>query len=156
MDPAVYIVIASVLVLTSFAAVLAKRYKRCPSNRVLVIYGRVSEGRSARCMHGGGSFVWPLIQDFSYLSLDPMQIEIPLRGALSMPRTFASTCPASSRSPIGTESTGHEQTAADPTARPRGTKQIMKQAEDIILGQLRQVIASMTIEDINRNRDKLP
>jgi flotillin len=32
--------------------------------------------------------------------------------------------------------------------------QIMRQAEDIIFGQLRQVIASMGIEEINRDRDK--
>jgi flotillin len=32
--------------------------------------------------------------------------------------------------------------------------QVKKQAEDIILGQLRQVIASMKIEDINRDREK--
>ena len=64
--------------------VVAKQYKRCPSNRVLVIYGKVQKGRSATCVHGGGRFVWPIIQDYAYLSLEPIQIEIPLRGALSM------------------------------------------------------------------------
>ena len=51
---------------------------------MLVIYGKVGNGDSARCVHGGAAFVWPLIQDYGYLSLEPMQIEIPLRGALSM------------------------------------------------------------------------
>src|SRR5690606_7994970 len=75
---------AVALVLVGFLLTLATRYKRCPSNKILVIYGRVAEGQSSRCLHGGGAFVWPLIQDYRYLSLDPMQIEIPLRGALSM------------------------------------------------------------------------
>ena len=67
----ILLVAAAVLVAFGFLAVLVKRYKRCPSNRILVIYGKVREGRSARCLHGGGAFVWPLIQDYEFLSLDP-------------------------------------------------------------------------------------
>ena len=76
-------IVAGTLIAFGFVVFLAKRYKRCPSNRVLVIYGRVRQGQSAKCLHGGGAFVWPLIQDFDYLYLDPMQIEVPLKGALS-------------------------------------------------------------------------
>ncbi|MEZ6317153.1 MAG: hypothetical protein R3B49_00165 [Phycisphaerales bacterium] len=61
---------------------LASRYRRCPSNRVLVIWGR-SGKESARCYHGGGQFVWPVLEDFAYLSLEPLVIEILLEGALS-------------------------------------------------------------------------
>ena len=75
----------------------ASRYKRCPSNRVLVVFGRVGAERASKCIHGGGVLVWPLIQDYAYLSLDPIAIEIPLQGALSqnnirvnVPSTF--TC----------------------------------------------------------------
>lgn len=144
-------VIASVVVALSLLLVVVKRYKRCPSNKILVIYGKVSAGHSSRCMHGGGAFVWPLIQDYSYLTLDPMQIEIPLRGALSA-ENIRVNVPSVFTVAIGT-SPAVMQTAA---IRLLGLdmRQIMKQAEDIILGQLRQVIASMTIEDINRNRDK--
>jgi flotillin len=73
-------VVFGIVILMSFLLVIARRYKRCPSNRILVIYGRTGAGRSAKCLHGGGAFVWPLIQNFEYLSLDPVQIEIPLQG----------------------------------------------------------------------------
>src|SRR5690606_13288679 len=130
---------------------LATRYKRCPSNKILVIYGRVAEGQSSRCLHGGGAFVWPLIQDYRYLSLDPMQIEIPLRGALSM-ENIRVNVPSVFTVAIGTQPAVMNNAAE----RLLGleTRDIMKQAEDIIFGQLRQVIASMAIEDINRDRDK--
>ena len=72
-----------VLAFLSLVTVLARRYKRCPSNRVLVVYGRSTSGRVSRTFHGGGAFVLPILEDFEYLSLDPMQIEIPLEGALS-------------------------------------------------------------------------
>lgn len=143
--------VAGALFLFALLMLVVKRYKRCPSNKILVIYGRVKAGDSARCLHGGGAFVWPLIQDYAYLSLDPMQIEIPLRGALSA-ENIRVNVPSVFTVAIGTGATVM-QTAA---VRLLGldTRQVMKQAEDIILGQLRQVIASMTIEDINRNRDK--
>lgn len=145
------IVVAIVLILFSFLMLLARRYKRCPSNRVLVIYGRVKAGESAKCLHGGGTFVWPLIQDYDYLSLDPVQIEIPLKGALSI-ENIRVNVPSVFTVAIGTD----PATMQNAAIRLLGlsTQEIIKQAEDIIFGQLRQVIASMRIEDINRDRDK--
>ncbi len=145
------ILIAAVLVLFGFVMLVIKRYRRCPSNKILVIYGKIRQGQAAKCLHGGGAFVWPLIQHYAYLSLDPMQIEIPLTGALSM-ENIRVNVPSVFTVAIGT---GPEimQNAA---IRLLGlqTKEIMKQSEDIIFGQLRQVIAQMSIEDINRDRDK--
>ncbi|MCB1118100.1 MAG: flotillin family protein, partial [Chlamydiia bacterium] len=62
---------------------LAKIYRRCPSNQILVVFGRVGQKRSVQCYHGGGTFVWPLIQASAYLNLTPRSIHIPLKGALS-------------------------------------------------------------------------
>src|SRR5262245_13699467 len=72
--------------LVGFALLMTvvKRYKRCPSNRVLVIYGKTGGGNAAKCVHGGAAFIIPLIQDYAYMDLDPIQIEVPLKGALSM------------------------------------------------------------------------
>ena len=86
-DTNLYFVLASMalaLLLLGFVILIVKRYKRCPSNRILVIYGKVASGQSARCLHGGGAFVWPLIQDYAYLSLTPLTIPIPLQNALSL------------------------------------------------------------------------
>jgi len=148
---ALAIVVAAILILFGFLMMLVKRYKRCPSNRILVIYGKTTEGRSARCLHGGGAFVWPLIQDYEFLSLDPMQIGIPLKGALSA-ENIRVNVPSVFTVAIGTE----PATMQNAAIRLLGlqTSQIVKQTEDIIFGQLRQVIAAMRIEDINRNRDQ--
>src|SRR5262245_8309677 len=147
----VLIFVAAALVGFGFLLFLVKRYKRCPSNRILVIYGKVRHGESAKCLHGGGAFVWPLIQDFDYLYLDPMQIEVPLKGALSS-ENIRVNVPSVFTVAIGTDSATMQNAAI----RLLGLtpQQIMKQAEDMIFGQLRQVIASMGIEEINRDRDK--
>jgi flotillin len=139
------------VVLLSFLLLLVRRYRRCPSNKVMVIYGKTGGGNAARCVHGGAALVWPLIQDYSYLSLDPIQIEVPLKGALSI-ENIRVNVPSVFTVAIGTD----PQTMQNAAIRLLGldTDEIKQQAGDIIFGQLRQVIASMKIEDINRDRDK--
>src|SRR3954471_1016076 len=130
--------------------VLKANYKRCSSNQVLVIFGRTTKGEAATTVHGGAAFVWPLIQDYSYLSLEPIQIEIPLRGALST-ENIRVNVPSVFTVAIGTQP--DVMTNAAIRLLELSTDDIRKQAEEIIFGQLRQVIASMKIEDINRDRE---
>jgi flotillin len=130
---------------------IARRYKRCPSNRILVVYGRVGRDKASKCLHGGGTFVWPLIQDFAYLSLEPLVIEIPLEGALSLnnirvnvPSTFT----------VGVSTNPVLMNNAAERLLFLVTQQVREQAQDIILGQLRLVIATLSIEEINKDREK--
>lgn len=130
---------------------IASRYKRCPSNKILVIYGQVDKGQSATTVHGGGQIVWPIIQDYAYLSLEPIQIEVPLKDALSS-ENIRVNVPSVFTVAIGTE----PQLMQNAAIRLLGlnSQQVKKQAEDMIFGQMRQVIASMLIEDINRDREQ--
>jgi flotillin len=139
------------LIFVSFVTLLTRRYKRCPSNRVLVIYGKVAHGETAKCVHGGAAFVWPLIQNYSYLSLEPIQIEIPLKGALSI-ENIRVNVPSVFTVAIGTQ----PELMQNAAIRLLGldTESVKQQAQDIIFGQLRQVIASMRIDEINRDREK--
>lgn len=144
------IAIAVMAVFFGVAIPLAARYKRCPSNRILVIYGRASSGEASKCIHGGAALIMPLIQDYAWLSLEPIQIEVPLRGALSA-ENIRVNVPSVFTVAIGTS----PEVMQNAAIRLLGlnTVQIKEQAEEIIFGQLRQVIASMRIEDINRDRD---
>ena len=147
------VVILAFLVASAFGimSMLARRYKRCPSNRVLVVYGRSRQGAPAQCLHGGARFVWPLFEAYDWLDLEPMQIEIPLRGALSM-ENIRVNVPSVFTVAIGT--TPELMTNAAIRLLNLSETDIKKQAEDMIFGQLRQVIASMQIDDINRDREK--
>lgn len=130
--------------------ILIRFYKRCPSNRVLVIFGRTGKGQASRTIHGGAAFVVPLIQDYAYLSLEPIQIEVPLRGALSS-ENIRVNVPSVFTVAIDTK----PEVMQNAAIRLLGlsTAEVRKQAEEMIFGQLRQVIASMGIEEINRDRD---
>jgi flotillin len=144
------IVVAVVLIAFMFIMLLARQYKRCPSNRVLVIYGRTGTGKAATTIHGGAAFVVPLIQDYAYLSLEPIQIEIPLRGALSI-ENIRVNVPSVFTVAVSTEPAVMQQAAI--RLLGLSADEIRKQAEEIIFGILRQVIAGMRIEEINRDRD---
>jgi len=139
------------LILVTFFALLG-RYKRCPSDRVLVVYGRVGTGRSARCMHGGAAFIFPIIQDFQFLDLRPMSIDIQLNNALSkqnirvsVPSTFT----------IGITTDPDKMGNAAERLLGFSSAQITQLAKEIIFGQMRQVVATMRIEEINADRDQL-
>ena len=143
--------LAAGLVAFGLLMLIVKRYKRCPSNRVLVIYGKTGGGNAAKCVHGGAAFIIPLIQDYDYLNLDPIQIEVPLKGARSI-ENIRVNVPSVFTVAIGTDAETMQNAAI--RLLNLGTQEIKEQARDIIFGQLRQVIASMRIEDINRNRDQ--
>jgi len=129
-----------------------QRYKRCPADKVLVIYGKTRGNRSSHCVHGGAAFVWPVLQDFQWLDLTPIPIDISLTGALSKQNIRVNT-PSTFTVGISTER-GVMENAAE-RLLGLNMQMIREQASDIIFGQMRVVIATMDIEEVNANRDLL-
>jgi len=130
---------------------LAKLYRRCPSNKVLVIYGRVRGSQAVQCYHGGGTFVWPLIQGYAFMDLTPRTIHIPLKGALShqnirvnVPSTFT----------VAVGLTPEIMNNAAIRLLDLDHKEIESMATEIIIGQLRLTVASLRIEEINQDRER--
>ncbi|MHA7841800.1 MAG: flotillin family protein [Winogradskyella sp.] len=147
--PMLLIFVALFIVLTLI--ILIKRYKRCPSDRILVVYGKVGGGKSAKCIHGGAAFIVPVIQDYEYLDLTPISIEVNLVNALSK-QNIRVNVPSRFTIGVSTEP-GVMQNAAE-RLLGLGLQDIQELAKEIIFGQLRLVVASMDIEEINSDRDK--
>ncbi|MGB1985976.1 MAG: flotillin family protein [Candidatus Poseidoniaceae archaeon] len=147
---AVFIVFG-VLAIAAFGIILvATRYQRCASDEILVVYGRIRGGKASRCIHGGAVMVWPLIQEFKKISLIPMTISIPLDNALSLqnirinvPSTFT----------VGVSTNPLIMNNAAERLLHLTKNDIEGMAQEIILGQLRLTVASLTIEQINQDRD---
>jgi len=127
------------------------RYKRCPSDKILVIYGKISGKSASKCIHGGAAFVWPLFQSCEYMDLTPIQIDVPLQKALSK-QNIRIDVPSTFTIGISTDA----ETMSNAAERLLGLEHehIRDMARDIIFGQLRVVVATMDIEDINANREK--
>ena len=146
-----YLILILVVVLfVTFAAILA-RYKRCPSDKILVIYGKTGRHASAKCIHGGASFIWPVFQSYSFLDLTPISIECNLTNALSK-QNIRVDVPC--RFTVGISTEPDSMTNAAERLLGLSTEDIRNIATDILFGQLRLVIATMDIEEINADRDK--
>jgi len=147
--PSALIVILFVVAFILVVSIM-KRYRRCPSDKVLVIYGKTG-GASAKCIHGGGAFVWPVIQDYAYLSLTPISIEANLTNALSR-QNIRVDVPC--RFTVGISTEADNMNNAAERLLGLSSDHIQELARDILFGQLRLVIATMSIEEINSDRDK--
>jgi len=84
MNPFIIFVVLAVVFFFVTLIIFASRYKKCPSDRIMVIYGKTSGSKASKCIHGGAAFVWPIIQDYGFLPLRPMQIDVNLDNALCM------------------------------------------------------------------------
>ena len=147
-----YLILIIVFVLfVTFAAIL-RRYRRCPSDKILVIYGKTGKAASAKCVHGGAAFIWPVFQDYSYLDLKPISIECNLQNALSK-QNIRVDVPC--RFTVGISTEPDVMTNAAERLLGLTTDNIQNIATDILFGQLRLVIATMDIEEINADRDKV-
>ncbi|MCL1793560.1 MAG: SPFH domain-containing protein [Oscillospiraceae bacterium] len=134
---------------------LLSRYKKCPSDKILVVYGKLGQDkegneRSSKCIHGGAIFIMPVFQSYQFLDLTPISISVDLRNTLSR-QNIRIDVPSRFTVGISTEP-GIMQNAAE---RLLGLplSEVQELAKDIILGQLRLVIATMNIEEINSDRD---
>lgn len=150
MEPLLLPLIGIVVAFFLLAALL-NRYRRCPSDKILVIYGTTAQGGSAKCIHGGGAFVWPIVQDYAYLSLTPISIEANLTNALSR-QNIRVDVPC--RFTVGISTEGDSMNSAAERLLGLSPTDIQEMARDILFGQLRLVIASMSIEELNSDRDK--
>jgi len=147
----VYLVGAVIFIIVVFFFSMIRRYKRCPSDRILVVYGKTGGGKSAKCIHGGAAFIWPIIQDYEFLDLTPMSIEVNLTNALSK-QNIRVNVPSRFTIGISTEPSVMQNAAERLLGLHLDAVQDL--AQEIIFGQLRLVVASMDIEEINSDRDK--
>jgi flotillin len=148
--------VAAILAVTGllfvfFLFTIITRLKRCPANRVLVIYGKASRRGGFRCFHGGAAFVWPLIQDFAWLSLEPSRITVSARPLLKCDSTEY-------RAPqIFSVAIGISEELID-TAAVRllglSKRDIDRHAEDIITAQLDRLVDQAQSENVQMDPEQ--
>lgn len=157
MQPEILIAICvAVVIVFALLMGILSRYRKCPSDKILVIYGKVGsdkngQARSAKCVHGGAAFIMPIIQSYQFMDLTPISINVDLKNALSKQNIRVDV---PSRFTVGISAEpGIMQNAAERLLGLR-MNEIQELAKDIIFGQLRLVVATMEIEEINNDRDK--
>lgn len=74
MTPILVAAVAGALVLVVVLVWLTSRYRECPPNHLMVVYGRMGGGATHVVLREGGRFVWPIIQDSLTMSRAPLNV----------------------------------------------------------------------------------
>lgn len=160
------LIIAGVVILLAVLTIigLLSRYRKCASDEILVVFGKAGKKKvvnektgkteevilPSKIIHGGGTFVMPVIQDWAKMSLKPIQIQVMVEGVSS--QMIKVRIPVTLTTGIGTDQVLMQNAASRfLTAK---TSEISDQIKDILIGEVRSLMATMTIEEINADRIK--
>ena len=149
--PFAIIIFIILIVLISMIMFMLGRYRICPSDRMLVVFGNVGTNKKVKCIHGRGEFVLPIIQDYAYLSLTPITINVSLQNSLSKHNTFISI---SSNFTVAISTDENISVNAAERLLYLSIKDLEDLVKNIISGPLRLILSSLTIEEINKDGEK--
>ena len=148
-----YFIIAGVIALLIILTVVGilTRYKKCRSDEVLVVYGKTKGKSSAKCYHGGAAFVWPVIQGWAIMDMKPLSIVCNLDKALSSQKIEVSV-PTKVTVAISEKPEIMQNAAVRLLGLSNDEKE--NQIKEVIWGQIRLVVADMTVEELISDREK--
>jgi flotillin len=137
----VYVVLA-VLTLLFFMAVLAKLFRKAGPHEALVIYGL----RGTRIVKGGGTIIYPMIEQCRELSLELMSFDVAPQQSLYTKQGVAVTIEAVAQIKVKSDPesirTASEQFL---TKRPEQREGLIRL---VMEGHLRGIIGQLTVEQI--------
>jgi len=141
-------VIAGLLLLVALPLIYVKNYIKVPPNEVAVFTGR----GQPKVVRGGARFRVPGIERVDIMSLEPFNVSINLQNALS-----------NNGVPVNVEAVGLVRIGSADEAVQTAVQrfltsdlsELQRQINEILAGSLRGITATMTVEDLNSNRDTL-
>jgi flotillin len=147
-SPAVIAALVVVLAIVMVAGLYIRNYIKVPPNEVAVFTGR----GETQLVRGGAKFKIPGIHRVDMMSLAPFPVEVRIEGAYSK-NNVPVKVDAVALIRFGTEDTVL-RTAIE-RFLTSNRDEMQRQAQEILAGNLRGVIANMTIEELNSNREQL-
>lgn len=141
--------IVALVVISTF--VVLSRYRKCRPDEILIKYGRTGKDGAAKIITGGGAFIWPIIHSYATMSLRPVQLQLDIKEAAAkgMIRTNVPT----NISVVISNEPDLQQIAVK-RLLGMSDQELRELIKETIYGQVRMVIARMSVEELNGNRDK--
>jgi flotillin len=137
------------LLVLVLVVVLATRFRRCPPNKLLVVYGRGVPG-GMKVMQSGAALVWPLMQDSALLSLEPLQVSLTMDRLLSR-----------SNEQVDVKATVVIAIGTDPERTRNAAERLLgytedkieELARDILSSNLRMVVATLEVPQMKSDQE---
>lgn len=142
------IAVVAILLFIALPLIYVKNYIKVPPNEVAVFTGR----GTPKVVRGGARFRMPGIERVDIMSLEPFNVSINLQNALS-----------NNGVPVNVEAVGLVRIGSADEAVQTAVQrfltsdlnELQRQINEILAGSLRGITATMTVEDLNSNRDSL-
>ena len=143
------LVVSMLVIMFGMIIFFFSRYKKCPADKILVIYGKTGKGRSSKCMHGGAAFIWPVLQAYELLDLTPIRLEINAKHKL----TDGSTIKPPVKCTVGISTDSGVMGNAAERLSGLDSEEITNLAKDIIESSINHVVDRT--ESISNNSNKV-
>ena len=131
--------------------ILVNFYKKCPPNAAMIISGMMAgeQTNAFKIIVGGSAVVLPLIQQVNYVSLEMQKVDVksntPMNSNDNIPLIVSGTAQIKVKGDTLSIATAAELMLG------KTSNDVQAIAEQIIIGSLRQTIASLTASDVVRH-----
>lgn len=153
-----YILLFAAFVIIALFVTYASRYKKVPPDKAMVVYGRRISSKHKRgyqVISGGGKFIMPVIESYEFLPLDVRTLDVNVKDIV--------TDVVSSGAKVNIKCVTQVKISSDTASLHTAAEHLLHKSDDEINeiamktleGHVRGVCATMTIEEINSDRDKI-
>lgn len=159
MDGDVVVVVAILVLLVGvFAPVLlyARRYKKVPPDKAMVVYGRRQVGKKGyQVITGGAKFIWPIVESYEFLPLGIRTLDVNVDEIV--------TDVLRSGAKVNIMAVAQVKVSSDPATLDTAAEHLLHKTDleineiamKTLEGHVRGVCATLTLEQINSDRDAI-
>lgn len=145
------ILVCAIIALVVLSAIFVlSRYRKAKPNEILIKYGKIRGNKAAQVVRGNGAFIWPIINGYEVMTLKPIQLNLDFKEAISK-ENIRVDIPCNIV--VGVSSDYDVQQLAVERLLNMPEDELKKLIAETVYGQMRTVIAQMTIVELNGDRE---
>lgn len=150
MDATLYIPVGIIVAVILLIVVFASRYRTVKADEAMIVTGALTSD-GMKIVKAGGTFIWPVVQSASYLSLQVQTLDIHTPEVYTMhgvPVMVDGVAQIKIKGDQESIATAAEQFLGKPD------EELKSIATQTMEGHLRAILGTMTVEDVYRNREE--
>lgn len=152
------VILIIVAVIFIAIAIVASRYKKVPPNMAMVVYGKRQKGaggRGYRVISGGAKVIIPVLESIEWLRLDVRTLDLVVDEIVTDVKRSGAKINIRAVAQVKVASDEATMNTAAENLLGKGDQQINEIALKTLEGHVRGVCATLTVEEINSDRDAI-
>src|SRR5213076_3067222 len=153
-----FVILASVGVVFGTVLAYASRYKKVPPNMAMVVYGRRQKGMGGRgyqVKSGGAKFIVPIFESVEWLRLDVRTLDLVVTDIVTDVKRSGAKINIKAVAQVKISSDEATLNTAAENLLGKTEQQVDEIALKTLEGHVRGVCATLTVEEVNSDRDAI-